>query len=87
MKRITLTMVALFALSTVFAACHDTEHANEKIQECLEEEYGEDEADNYYPQYELTCEDGEDACDECVDCVLDAECTDLLDGECSDTCE
>ena len=87
MKRITLTIIALLALSLVFAACHDVERANEKIQDCLEEEYGEDQADDYYSDWELTCEDGDEACDECVDCVMDAECADLLSGECDDKCE
>ena len=87
MKRFTLTLIALFAFAALFTACNDTEHANEKIMDCLEEKYGEGDAENHYSQWELTCEDGDEACDECVDCVLDAECDDLLDGECDDKCE
>ena len=86
MKTHLLTSIALITFSLAFAACENTEAANEKIKECLEDEYGEEEAETVFSQWELTCEDGEQECDECVECVLDEECEDLLDGSCDDTC-
>ncbi|MDJ0764534.1 MAG: hypothetical protein QNJ97_16270 [Myxococcota bacterium] len=87
MKRFTSILIALFAITMAVSACHNTEDANEKIEECLEEAYGAEEAEAVLAEWELTCEDGEDDCDDCVDCVMDAECDDLLDGTCDETCE
>ena len=70
-----------------FMGCQTAEDANERIEECIEEEYGEEAIDEKMAKLEVSCEDGEDGCDECVDCVLDAECDALLDGECSDQCK
>ncbi|MCP4610682.1 MAG: hypothetical protein GY845_18395 [Planctomycetes bacterium] len=85
MKRITMIICAIFAIATI--GCHNTEDANEKIDECLEEEYGEDVSDETKSQWELDCEDGDDNCDECVDCVMDVDCDDFLEGSCSDECK
>jgi len=84
MKRFALMTCALFALAA--AGCEDTEDANAKIQQCLEDEYGADAAEEMMPDWELSCDESEDACRSCIDCVVDAECTALLDGTCDDTC-
>ena len=85
MKTLTIAIGALFALAMI--GCHNTEDANEKITECIEEEYGEEKVDDMLPAWELTCEDGDEICDECVDCVMDAECDALFDGDCQDSCK
>lgn len=85
MKKIALTICALFAVAAI--GCNTTEYANDKIEGCLEDEYGTEEAEEMMEEWELTCEEGEEACDECIDCVVDNECSDILDGTCSDSCE
>jgi predicted small secreted protein len=85
MKRIALVVCALFALALF--GCNTTENANEKIKECLEEEYGADQADELMGQWEITCEDDDENCQECVDCVLDEECEGIFDGACDEACE
>ena len=81
----------IYVISAVFfvatMGCHNTEDANDKILDCLEDEYGEDEAEEMMSAWELTCEDGDDACDTCVDCVMDEECDAILDGECQANCK
>ncbi len=85
MKRIVIVICAIFALTIV--GCHDAEDANEKIDECLEEEYGENVSKEETSKWELTCEDGEEKCDDCVDCIMDTKCDKLLDGDCRDDCK
>jgi hypothetical protein len=84
MKRLALTTCALLALAA--AACQDTQDANAKIQQCLEDEYGADTAENMMYEWELTCDETESACKDCIDCVIDAECGSLIDGGCSADC-
>ena len=67
--------------------CNTVEKANDKVSECLEEEYGDDLTSAMDAEWEITCEDGDEDCDKCVDCVMDAECGDLLDGECAEECQ
>jgi len=85
MKRIAIIICAIFAIAAI--GCHTTDYANDKIQGCLEDEYGTEEAEDMMETWELTCEEGEEACDTCIDCVVDNECTEILEGECSDSCE
>ena len=85
MKRFTLMTCALFALAA--ASCQDTQDANAKIQQCLEDEYGADTAENLMNNWELTCDERDSACKDCIDCVVDAECDSLLDGTCETSCE
>ena len=84
MKRIALIICAIFAVAAI--GCQDVEHANDKIQGCLEDEYGEEEAESMMEEWELTCEDGEEECDTCVDCIFDNECEEILDDACTDKC-
>ena len=85
MKRFTLILIAVFALAAI--GCNTVDKANDKIDDCLEDNYGDDLTSAIQDEWELTCEDGDDDCDKCVDCVMDAECDELLDGECSDDCK
>jgi hypothetical protein len=69
-------------------ACKTTDAANEKIDDCIAEEYGTDTGgDEMQSSLELTCEDGEQACDDCVDCVMDLECDAVLEGDCESSCK
>jgi hypothetical protein len=74
-------------LACAAIACKTTDDANEKIDNCIAEEYGTDTGDEMQSTWELTCEDGEQVCDDCVDCVMDAECEAIFDGECESACE
>jgi hypothetical protein len=85
MKRFALMTCASFALAA--AGCEDTQDANAKIHQCLEGEYGTDEADDLMLDWELTCDETDSACKECIDCVMGAECRPLLDGDCSTECD
>lgn len=87
MKAITLTICALFVLSFAIVGCDTTEDANEKIEQCLADEYGDDEAQDLIGDWELTCEDEDEGCDECIDCIMDEECDAILNGDCSENCE
>lgn len=84
MKIITIISSAVFMFSVV--GCHTTDNANGKLEECIEDEFGEEAVDERMGAWEIDCEDGEEACDECVDCVLDNECEDIMAGECADLC-
>ena len=86
MKRYYLSIIALFAFTLASTACENVDRANDKIKECLEDEYGEEEAQSLFSEWELDCEDGDEACDQCVECVMDEKCDALLDGSCDDTC-
>jgi hypothetical protein len=85
MKRFALMTCAALALGA--AGCEDTQDANAKINQCLEDAYGADAAEDLMFDWELTCDETESACKECIDCVMDAECSPLLDGDCSAECE
>ena len=82
-----IAVFIMIALIATLGACHSTEDANEKLGDCLEAEYGEDAADEEKDQWELDCEDGEEECDECVDCIMDKECDEILEGGCNDSCQ
>ncbi len=85
MKPIVIGICMILAFGLI--ACENTEAANDKIDECLEEKYSEEEAEEHMSNWELDCEDGEEECDECVACIMDEECEDILDNACSDKCE
>jgi hypothetical protein len=85
MKRIALVICAIFAFALL--ACDTVEDANEKIEQCLEDQYGAEEVDDKLPAYEITCDEEDDGCQECVDCVMDEECDAILDGTCDEFCE
>jgi hypothetical protein len=85
MKRFTLMTCVLFALAA--AGCEDTQDANAKIQQCLEDEYGADAAEDLIADWELTCDERDSSCRTCIDCVVDAECDSLLDGSCDSPCD
>ncbi len=83
------SFIGFICVVLVFAmvACKTADDANEKIDDCIAEEYGTDATDEMRTSLELTCEEGEQACDDCIDCVMDAQCEDLFDGECRSSCE
>ena len=85
MKRFSLIACALFALAA--AGCDDTNDANAKIQQCLEDEYGVGAAEDLMVDWELTCDESDDSCRACIDCVMDRECGALLDGACARSCD
>lgn len=84
MKRFMLVVLAVFV--AVAIGCNTTEDANEKIEQCLVDEHG-DEAESLLDEWEITCDDKEEACKDCVDCVMDEECGAILDGACDELCE
>ncbi len=87
MKRITLTCIALLAMAFAFAACNTTDDANSKLEQCLEDEHGVAAVDDYMEEWTIECEDGDDACDTCVDCIMSNECAEILDGDCVEDCD
>jgi hypothetical protein len=87
MKLSAIIMVIALGASMALGACQTTDDANEKLEECIADEYGEESVDTRMASLEVDCEDGEKECDECVDCILDNDCDDVLGGECADVCE
>jgi tetrahydromethanopterin S-methyltransferase subunit A len=84
MKRITFLLTAIFALALF--GCTDVDKANDKVSDCLEEEYGESEAEKMLSEWELDCDKDEEDCKNCAECYLDEECDALLDGACDEKC-
>jgi hypothetical protein len=87
MKISAIIISIVLGVSMVLGGCQTTEDANEKLEECIADEYGEESVDTKMAALEIDCEDGEKECDECVDCILDKDCDDVLGGECADLCE
>jgi hypothetical protein len=87
MKISATIMNIVLGASMVLGGCQTTEDANEKLEECIADEYGEDSVDTKMTALKIDCEDGEKECDECVDCILDKDCDDVLEGECEDLCQ
>jgi len=85
MTRFTMILMAIFAFAAV--ACETTDDANEKIEQCLTDEYGEELDDELSESWELDCDDSEDDCKKCVECIMDTECEDLMGGTCSEDCD
>jgi hypothetical protein len=79
-----IALIASFAL----AGCQTEEAANDKLEECIEDEFGDEAVDEMIVGYEVTCDeyDSEEDCDECIECVVDADCEDIFAGECDDNC-
>lgn len=84
MKRFILMIIAAFSFAAI--GCDTVDKANDKIDQCLADDFGDELTSDIEDEWELSCEDGDDDCDECVDCVMDTECENLLDGGCSYEC-
>ena len=76
------------ALVSIMAfGCNSIDAANDKISDCLEDEFGEQDAEDKKSEWELTCDEEEEDCADCIDCVLDVTCSELFEGDCDDTCQ
>jgi hypothetical protein len=86
MKKVIIVIGLL--VSIVAMGCHTERAANRRISDCLEEEHGEERAEEMLSDWEINCDDlaDDEACDECIDCIIDESCADILDGTCSETC-
>lgn len=84
MKRFAFIICAL--LSIMAFGCDGTDDANAKINQCLEDEFGADAAEALMPDWEISCDQSDDACRTCIECVMDAECDALLAGDCGTDC-
>lgn len=85
MRNLIVILMTVFAFAAV--GCETTEDANKKIDQCLEDEYGDALTEDISAGWELDCDDSEDDCKKCVNCIMDEDCGDLVDGSCSEKCD